>query len=140
MNEQRFREYIAAFNSQQYDRMGDYFADDVTLSFPDGSTLQGRDGIVAFYTPIHAELQEILEIDFLLIGERAIAIELYTEFHAKQDTDRFPGQALKQGDVLRFTSFVHYDLDENDKFHRIRVARYRAHEADYRSRSDHLDR
>lgn len=132
MDEARFHKYIAAFNGARYDEMGAYFADDVTLSFPDGNTLHGLDGIKAFYTPIHADLQEILDIDFLLIGERALAVELYTEFHAKTDTDAFPGQSLKQGDVLRFTSFVHYDIDENDKFRRIRVARYRAHDESYR--------
>lgn len=140
MDEARFHEYIAAFNGQQYDRMGDYFTDDVTLSFPDGNTLRGIEGIKAFYTPIHADVQEALEIDFLLIGERGLAVELYTEFRAKKDTDAFPGASLKQGDVLRFTSFVHYDIDEHDKFRRIRVARYRAHEEGYREQDEHLDR
>lgn len=140
MDEARFREYIAAFNGQRYDEMGNYFADDVTLSFPDGNTLFGPAGIADFYRPIHAELQEILEIDFLLIGERAIAIELYTEFHAKQDTERAPGGPLKQGQVVRFTSFVHYDLDDDDKFRRIRVARYRSHDEGYRQQREHPDR
>lgn len=140
MDEARFHQYIAAFNGARYDLMGDYFADDVTLSFPDGNTLYGQDGIAAFYRPIHAELHEILDIDFLLIGQRAIAIELYTEFHAKQDTKLAPGGPLKQGEVVRFTSFVHYELDGNDKFRRIRVARYRAHDAEYRTQREHPDR
>jgi hypothetical protein len=140
MDETRFREYIAAFNGARYDLMGDYFTDDVTLSFPDGTTLRGIDGVAAFYTPIHADVQEVLEIDFLLIGERGLAVELYTEFRAKKDTDAFPGASLKEGDILRFTSFVHYDIDENDKFRRIRVARYRAHEEGYRKQDEHPDR
>jgi hypothetical protein len=140
MDEARFRQYIAAFNGARYDLMGEYFADDVTLSFPDGNTLYGLEGIAAFYRPIHSELQEILEIDFLLIGERAIAIELYTEFHAKQDTERAPGGPLRAGEVVRFTSFVHYELDDSDRFRRIRVARYRAHDEHYRAQHEHPDR
>lgn len=140
MDEARFRRYIAAFNGARYDLMGEYFADDVTLSFPDGNTLHGPDGIAAFYRPIHAEVQEILEVDFLLIGERAIAIELYTEFHAKRDTARLPSGPLKQGDVVRFTSFVHYELDDDDRFRRIRVARYRSHDEGYRRQDEHPDR
>ena len=134
MDEARYGQYVAAFNAARYDEMGAYFADDVTLSFPDGTTLHGLDGIKAFYGPVHADLKEILEIDFLLIGERGLAVELYTEFHAKRDTDAFPGRSLKQGDVLRFTSFVHSDIDENDRFTAIRVARYREHDESYRER------
>lgn len=32
---------------------------------------------------------------------------------------------LKAGDVVRMASFVHYDLDESDRFSRIRIASYR---------------
>jgi hypothetical protein len=140
MDEATFRRYIAAFNGARYDEMGEFFADDVRLSFPDGNTLYGLDGIKAFYQPIHAELQEVLDIDFLMIGERGVAIELYTEFIAKQESDRFPGDTLKKGDVLRFTSFVHYDLDDDDRFRRIRVARYRSHDEGYRDQDEHPDR
>ena len=133
MDEATFRTYIGHFNRAEYDQLVRYFADDVTLSFPDGTTLEGRDGIVAFYTPINAAVQEILEIDYLLIGPGKIAVELYTEFHAKTDFPGFPGRALKEGDVLRFTSFVHYELDEDDRFRRIRVARYREHDESYRA-------
>jgi hypothetical protein len=133
MDEQAFRTYIGHFNGARYDELVRYFADDVTLSFPDGRTLEGGDGIVAFYTPIHEAVQEILEIDFLMIDERHIAVELYTEFHAKEDFPSFPGRSLKAGDVLRFTSFVHYDLDEDDRFRAIRVARYREHDESYRA-------
>jgi hypothetical protein len=133
MDEEVFRTYIGHFNRAEYEHLVRYFADDVTLSFPDGTTLEGRDGIVAFYTPIHKAVQEILEIDFLLLGPGKIAVELYTEFHAREDFPSFPNRPLKAGDVLRFTSFVHYDLDEDDRFRRIRVARYREHDAGYRS-------
>ncbi len=132
MDEERFRRYVDAFNGARYDELGTYYADGVTLSFPDGTTLHGLDGITAFYRPVHADLREILEIDFLLIGEHALAAELYTEFHALRDTDAFPGRSLKEGDVLRFTSFVHYDIDEDDLFSGIRVARYREHDERYR--------
>jgi hypothetical protein len=134
VDEARFREYVAAFNGARYDEMGAFFSDDVTLSFPDGNTLHGLDGIKAFYTPIHADVQEVLDIDFLLIGEHALAVELYTEFRPRRDTNAFPGRSLKEGEVLRFTSFVHYDIDDDDRFRRIRVARYRTHDEGYRAR------
>jgi hypothetical protein len=129
MDEQAFRTYISHFNAASYDKLVKYFADDVTLSFPDGNTLEGRQAIVDFYRPIHAAVKEILEIDYLLIGEDKIAVELYTEFHAERDLADFPGRGLEAGDVLRFTSFVHYDVGEDDRFTQIRVARYRSHDA-----------
>jgi hypothetical protein len=132
MDEHAFRTYIGHFNGAEYEHLVRYFADDVTLSFPDGTTLEGRDGIVAFYTPIHKAIREVLEIDYLLIGDDKIAVELYTEFHAREDFPGFPGRALKAGDVLRITSFVHYELDADDRFRRIRVARYREHDESYR--------
>jgi SnoaL-like domain len=136
MDEAKFRTYIGHFNGANYEELVRYFADDVTLSFHFGLTLEGRDGIVAFYRPIHARVKEVLEIDFLLIGEDGIAVELYTEFHAMEDYPEFPNRPLRKGDVLRFTSFVHYDLDEDDRFKRIRVASYRQHgEGDRISRS-----
>jgi hypothetical protein len=134
LDEAAFRTYIGHFNGAEYDELVRYFADDVTLSFPFGVTLEGREAIVDFYRPIHAAVKEILEIDFLLVGADKIAVELYTEFHALQDYPDFPGgRSLTTGDVLRFTSFVHYDLDESDHFRRIRVATYRQHDEDYRT-------
>ena len=36
MDEQSFRTYIGHFNRAEYDQLVRWFADDVTLSFPDG--------------------------------------------------------------------------------------------------------
>jgi hypothetical protein len=127
VDEQTFRDYIAAFNATDYDAMVGHFADGMTLTYPDGSTLNGRDEFLAFYRRIHAGVKEVLRIDFLLVGAGKIAVELYTEFHARQDMPDFPGAPLAAGDVRRITSFVHYDLDEHDRFERIRVARYLTH-------------
>ena len=132
MDETAFRRYIALFNAAHYDELVRYYADDVTLSFADGRTLRGRDGIVAFYRPIHAAVREVLEIEFLLIAGDRIATELYTEFHCVRDFPSFPGRRLSAGEILRLTSFVHYEL-QDDRFRRIRVARYRTHDADYRA-------
>jgi SnoaL-like domain len=128
VDETAFRTYISHFNAANYDELTRYFADDVELAFPDGNTLRGRQGIVDFYRPIHAAVKEVLEIEFLLVGEDKIAVELYTEFHAERDLAEFPSGPLRSGDVLRFTSFVHYDLGADDRFRRIRVARYRSHD------------
>ena len=127
IDEARFRRYVAHFNAGDYDRVAEFYADDVELAFPDGRTVTGRDGIVAFYRPIHRAVHELLDIRFLLTGADRVAAELYTEFRCVQDMPTFPGRPLAAGDVLRLTSFVHYDVAD-DRFRAIRVARYRTHE------------
>jgi hypothetical protein len=129
VDEAAFRNYIENFNAANYDVLVDHFADDMTLTYPDGSTLNGREEFVAFYKKIHASVKEVLRIDFLLIGADKVAVELYTEFHAQEDVPDFPGAPLAKGEVRRITSFVHYDMDESGKFNRIRVARYLSHDA-----------
>ena len=125
MDEATFGAYVAAFNAGDYDALTRYYADDVTLSFPNGLNLEGRDDIVAFYEPMHRAVHESLEISFLVMDERHIAAELETEFRAHADFEEFPRRPLKAGDVVRITSFVHYDLDDDGRFRRIRVGSYR---------------
>jgi hypothetical protein len=125
VDEATFRTYVAAFNAGDYEALTRFYADDVTLSFPDGLTLEGRDGIVDFYRPMHQAVDESLAIGFLVMDERHVAVELETEFRARADFAAFPRRPLKAGDVVRITSFVHYDLDGDGRFRRIRVARYR---------------
>ena len=57
---------------------------------------------------------------------RAIAVEMATEFRAREDYPAFTRGPLKAGDTLRITSFVHYDLGPDGRFARIRVGRYGA--------------
>jgi SnoaL-like protein len=125
VDEATFRTYISAFNGGDYDALVRYYADDVVLSFPNGLDLHGRDEIVDFYRPLHQAVDERLEIAFLLMDDRHIAVELETEFHAREDFPAFPRRPLKAGDVVRILSFVHYDLDEDERFKRIRVGSYR---------------
>lgn len=127
MDEARFREYVSHFNAARYSELVAFFTDDVELTFPNGNTLHGPDGIVEFYRPVHAAVREVLRIDFLLIGRDKIATELYTEFHALKDFPEFPSRPLSAGEVMRITSFVHYDL-EGERYRRIRVARYLNHD------------
>ena len=128
MDEATFRTYIQAFNEAKYDALVRYYADDVTLSFANGTTLRGRDGIVDFYRPLHRAVDEALDISFLVMDDRHVAVELETEFRAREDYEAFPRRPLKAGDVMRITSFVHYDLDDGDRFARIRVGSYRVHD------------
>jgi hypothetical protein len=119
-----FRAYLREFNAANYAALVGYYADDVLFSFGSGPTLRGRDAVVGFYRPFHEHVQETVEIQFLLMDHRHVAVELAAEFRAVKDFDRFTRGALKAGDVVRLTSFVHYDVDPAGRFSAIRVGNY----------------
>jgi hypothetical protein len=124
MDEQTFRTYLSEFNAANYDALVQYYADDVVFSFGHGPTLHGRAAVIDFYRPIHAAVQETVEVKFLVMDDHHVAVELDTEFKAFKDLDNFTRGPLKAGDVLRITSFVHYDINSSGKFSHIRIGRY----------------
>jgi hypothetical protein len=125
MDEKTFREYLSAFNAADYDALVQYYSGDVTFSFANGITLEGRDGVVAFYRPLHQAVKETVDILFLVMDDQHVAVELAAEFRALEDYEGFPRGPLKAGDVVRVISFVHYDLDSTGRFNHIRIGNYR---------------
>ena len=124
MDPTAFRAYLREFNAANYAALVRYYADDVLFSFGNGPTLRGRDAVVAFYRPFHEHVRESVEIQFLVMDHRHVAVELATEFHALKDFDGFTRGPLKAGDVVSLTSFVHYDVNPAGRFSSIRVGRY----------------
>jgi SnoaL-like domain len=124
MDPTTFRTYLREFNAANYDALVRYYADDVVFSFGHGPTMRGRDAIVAFYRPFHEHVKETVEVRFLVMDSSHVAVELAAEFRALRDYDNFTRGPLKAGDVVRITSFVHYDLDDSGRFSHIRVGSY----------------
>jgi hypothetical protein len=124
MDEEVFRTYIAEFNAANFDALARYYADDVVFSFNGGLTLNGRDAIVEFYRPFRKSVDETVDIKFLMINDEHVAVEMATEFRAREDYANFTRGPLKAGDTVRITSFVHYDIGPDGRFAAIRVGRY----------------
>jgi hypothetical protein len=124
MDEKKFRTYLSEFNAANYDALVQYYAGDVAVSFNNGPVLRGRDAVIAFYRPIHAAVKETLEIKFLVMDSQHVAVEFATEFSAFEDLDKFIRGPLKAGDVLRITSFVHYDIGPDGRFTAIRIGSF----------------
>jgi hypothetical protein len=124
MNEEVFRGYIAEFNTANFDALARYYADDVIFCFNGGLTLNGRDAIIDFYRPFRKAVDESVDIRFLVMDDKHIAVEMATEFRAREDYQNFTRGPLKAGDVVRITSFVHYDIGPDGRFSSIRVGRY----------------
>jgi SnoaL-like domain len=124
MDEASFRAYIAEFNAANFAALARYYADDVVFSFNGGLTLNGRDAIIDFYRPFREAVDEAVEIRFLVMDDKHVAVEMATEFTAREDYQNFTRGPLKAGDTLRITSFVHYDIGPDGRFTNIRVGRY----------------
>lgn len=124
MDEEVFRTYIAEFNAANFDALARYYGDDVVFSFNGGLTLHGRDAIVEFYRPFRKSVDETVDITFLMINDKHVAVEMATEFRAREDYANFTRGPLKAGDTVRITSFVHYDIGPDGRFAAIRVGRY----------------
>lgn len=121
MTKDEFRRYLDHFNNKRYDKLVPYYADDVELGLPNLS-LNSPQQIVTFYKDFHLYVREFVEARYLVIDESGIAVEMYSEFECMRDYTN-EKLAFKKGELRRLLNFVHYDL-ENDKFKRIRVARY----------------
>lgn len=121
--------YISAFNVLDFQTMRKYYNDDVRLELPNGPNGEprifiGPDAIFKFYGDAAHLRDEYLELKFVAIDKDRVAIELYTEFRAKQNTPQFFAGPLQPGDVFVLECFVLYEL-ENDKFKNIRVAPFK---------------
>jgi hypothetical protein len=55
------------------------------------------------------------------MDHRHVAVELAAEFRALKDFDKFTRGPIKAGDVVRLTSFVHYEVNPAGRFAAIRV-------------------
>ena len=132
MNREQYLEYVDHFNNKRYDKVTGYFAPDITVEYFDNAygpqfparTLHGPEEFAANYKALHEHTREVLELgDFMAEGD-LVFVELYTEFHTFKDAPA-SGQQWKKGDITIMTNWVMYNLDENGKMKRIRIAHFR---------------
>lgn len=67
------------------------------MSFANGVTLEGHDAIRAFYRPLHAAVDERIEIRFLAMTERHLAAELEVEYPRTNGLRQVPARAAEGG-------------------------------------------
>jgi ketosteroid isomerase-like protein len=123
ITEQDFRDYIAAFNRNDFEGFGRFYAEDVAF---DGraASCRTRDDLLAFYRKVKARIRETLVVHGVVVGDRALVADVETELHPLEDWLDFPTGALRRGETVRSQNFIWYDV-RNGKFARIRSAHYR---------------
>lgn len=128
MNEAKYNQYIAAFNSACVGGMAfedfydDYYEPDAIFEYiPQAKKNQGREEIIAFWKSVHGIMTEQIQPHIsLLITDSAVAVEAPIDFNCKKDLD-WVGMKHKAGSSFRLRMAAFYDLSENDKFKYVRV-------------------
>ncbi|HWJ68453.1 MAG TPA: nuclear transport factor 2 family protein [Sphingobium sp.] len=118
-----FEAYLTAFNRDDFDGFGAYYADDVAFH-GQAATLHGRDAVLAFYRGVKARIEERVDLLSFIGGENAIAAELRTTLTPLEDWPDFPTGPLIKGTIRQSINFAFYDI-ANGQFTRIRSARFR---------------
>jgi len=123
-SEDRFRAYMQAFNAGDWDRLRDYYAPDVRLVIGNGTELNGRDAILAFYGKVKRQTRRTIEVVQCFADGQTLAAEIESEFLAVEDVPDFAVRPMAKGDRYYLNSFVFYDF-EGEHYTRIRAATFR---------------
>ena len=119
-----FRRYIDAFNRNDFETFGRYYAPQLHFQGQAGE-FHSREQVVSFYRQVKARVRETIGILTLVIGERDIVAELETGLHALVDWPDFPTGPIYKGETRRSQNFCWYEVADG-MFGRIRSARYRS--------------
>ena len=97
LTEDDYRNYIDAFNRDDYAGFGDYYQEDVVLTIAGKRELRGRQAIFVFYLTVKALTRRAIQVRRVIVGENQLAAEVESEFLALQDVPEFPGRSDAQG-------------------------------------------
>jgi ketosteroid isomerase-like protein len=118
-----FHRYIAAFNADDFDGFGAFYAPDVDFAGR-GGNFRGRDAVLAFYREVKSRVGHKLTVHGVVAGEQTLVADVETELHPLVDWPDFATGPLRKGDTLRSQNFIWYDIQDG-RFTRIRSAHYR---------------
>jgi len=123
IDERTFRSYVDAFNRNDFDGFGRYYADDIEFEGR-AATLRGRDALLSFYQRVKSRVRETISIEDIVVAGRTVVADLITELQPLEDWPDFPTGPLRKGEMRRSQNFLWYDVAEG-RFTRIRAAHYR---------------
>jgi ketosteroid isomerase-like protein len=123
LTERDLRDYLAAFNRNDFDSFSQYYADNLVFEGR-GRHFKDRDEMVSFYRKLKSRIRETVTLKEAVVGKNEIAVEIETELVAFEDWLDMPTGPMRKGERRRSQSFVWYEID-NKKFVHIRSATYR---------------
>jgi hypothetical protein len=124
MTEDDFRRYVAAFNGNDFEGFGKFYADDVVFELGAMKRIDGREAILDFYREVKAHIVEVVEPLEVIVTPTRIAMYCRTTFDTFKDWPDFEIWPTKAGDRRVVETIAFYEV-ENDRFTHIRGARFK---------------
>jgi len=124
LTEADFRNYIAAFNRNDFEGFGRFYAEDVVFEGRAGKFGRRAD-VLSFYRDVKSRVRETLTLQDIVIGTDDIIADLETELYALEDWPDFPTGPIRKGQTIRSRNFIWYDVRDR-QFVRVRSAHYRS--------------
>ncbi|MDR2356018.1 MAG: hypothetical protein LBE16_07460 [Clostridiales Family XIII bacterium] len=136
MTRETFETYIAHFNNKRYDEISRYLTDDIRVQYVTPFSIGARPGIVRngkaelrkAYEHLHATVRTALKLKHFICDGKNLYAELWTEYHALEDTPDFSAGPLQKGDVFVATNFLLHWLNKDGAFYDIRVGHHSVHD------------
>jgi hypothetical protein len=124
MTEDDFRGCVAAFNANDFDGFGRFYADDVVFELGAMKRIDGRDNILAFYREVKAHIVEVVEPLAVIVTPTRIAMHCRTTFETFKDWPDFEIWPTRAGDKRVVETIAMYEVND-DRFTHIRGARFK---------------
>ena len=121
--EEWINDYIGAFNRRDFATFTAFYDENVVLHLGGKKTINGRQGIIDFYTEVFKRIEETLVVDQVVLDETGLGGIVRTEFKALEDWPDFIAGPIKKGESIHIESFVMYRIGPDGKFTEIRSAR-----------------
>lgn len=124
MTEEQFRRYVAAFNANDFDGFGRFYADDVVFELGAMKRIEGRENILSFYREVKTHIVEVVEPLEVIVTPTRIAMYCRTTFETFKDWPDFEIWPTKAGDRRVVETIALYEV-EGDRLTHIRGARFK---------------
>lgn len=124
MTQEDFRAYVAAFNANDFDGFGQYYADDVIFELGGAKRIDGRENILAFYREVKAHITEVVVPLDVIVTPARIAMYCRTTFDTFKDWPDFEIWPTRKGDSRVVEIIAMYEV-ANDQFTHIRAGRFK---------------
>ncbi len=126
MTEEDFRQYVAAFNANDFDGFGHFYGDDVIFELGGSKRIDGRANILAFYREVKSRITEVVTPLDVVVTPTRIAMHCRTTFETFKDWPDFEIWPTMAGDTRTVETIALYEVDpERDCFTHIRGARFK---------------
>ncbi|WP_338243634.1 nuclear transport factor 2 family protein [Aurantiacibacter hainanensis] len=105
-----YHAYAAAFSNADAERFSRFYTPDVVLELSSVGTIEGADGIAAFYSGMFESVRETLTIHDLDANDERLVVDCTSRFTAIEDAPDFVVAPLARGDFAEVGVKVTYRL------------------------------